>query len=109
MGVFLLVHSYPPNGGTVHCPSDPYSGGAMSIPKAGAEPLDDLAAFLEPFCELVVRSESRDAMERYTTGLLSDLQHKNASEMGRSLPGTSGQKLQEFLTRTRWQARRAEE
>lgn len=82
-----------------------YSGGAMSIPKAGAEPLDDLAAFLEPFCELVVRSESRDAMERYTTGLLSDLQHKNASEMGRSLPGTSGQKLQEFLTRTRWQAR----
>src|SRR5690606_4201864 len=81
------------------------SGGAMAVPKAGPKPLDDLAVFLEPFAELVLRSESREAMERYTTGLLSDLQHKNASEMGRSLPGTSGQKLQEFLTRTRWDAR----
>jgi SRSO17 transposase len=77
----------------------------MAVPKAGPEPLDDLAVFLEPFAELVLRSESREAMERYTTGLLSDLQRKNASEMGRSLPGTSGQKLQEFLTRTRWDAR----
>jgi SRSO17 transposase len=77
----------------------------MGVPKAGPEPLDDLAVFLKPFAELVLRSESREAMERYTTGLLSDLQRKNASEMGRSLPGTSGQKLQEFLTRTRWEAR----
>jgi SRSO17 transposase len=77
----------------------------MGVPKAGPEPLDDLAVFLEPFAELVLRSESRKAMERYATGLLSDLQRKNASEMGRSLPGTSGQKLQEFLTRTRWDAR----
>lgn len=77
----------------------------MAVPKAGPEPLEDLATFLEPFAELVLRSESRAAMERYTTGLLSDLQHKNASEMGRSLPGTSGQKLQEFLTRTRWEPR----
>jgi SRSO17 transposase len=74
----------------------------MAVPKAGTEPLPDLAAFLEPFADLVHRSESREAMERYTTGLLSDLQRKNASEMGRSLPATSGQKLQEFLTRTRW-------
>lgn len=77
----------------------------MAVPKAGSEPLPDLAGFLEPFADLVVRSESREAMERYTTGLLSDLQHKNASEMGRSLPQTSGQKLQEFLTRTHWDAR----
>jgi SRSO17 transposase len=77
----------------------------MAVPKAGPEPLDDLAVFLEPFSELVVRSESRQAMERYTTGLLTDLQRKNASEMGRSLPATSAQKLQEFLTRTRWGAR----
>jgi SRSO17 transposase len=77
----------------------------MAVPKAGPEPLDDLAVFLGPFAELVLRTESREAMERYTTGLLSDLQHKNASEMGRSLPGTSGQKLQEFLTRTRWDPR----
>jgi len=74
----------------------------MTIPKAGPEPLLDLAAFLEPFGKLVRRSESRRAMERYATGLLSGVDRKTASGLGRSLPGTSGQNLQEFLTRTRW-------
>ena len=74
----------------------------MTIPKAGPEPLLDLAAFLEPFAKLVRRSESRRAMERYATGLLSGVERKTASGLGRDLPGTSGQNLQEFLTRTRW-------
>lgn len=77
----------------------------MSIPKAGLEPIEDLAQFLEPFGQLVVRSESREAMERYTTGLLADLGRKTASDIGRALPGTNGQRLQEFLTRTRWDHR----
>ena len=76
----------------------------MAIPKAGAEPLADLDAFLEPFAGLLRRSESKAALERYTTGLLADVGRKTASELGRSLPGTSGQKLQEFLTRTAWDA-----
>ena len=75
----------------------------MAIPKAGPEPLADLASFLEPFGRLVVRSESREALERYATGLLSGADRKTASELGRSLPGTNGQKLQEFLTRTNWE------
>jgi SRSO17 transposase len=74
----------------------------MAIPKAGPEPLLDLAAFLEPVGRLVRRWESRRAMERYATGLLSGVDRKTASGLGRSLPGTSGQNLQEFLTRTRW-------
>ncbi len=74
----------------------------MTVPKAGLEPLDDLSQFLEPFGDLVLRSESREAMERYTTGLLADLGRKTASDIGRALPGTNGQRLQEFLTRTCW-------
>ncbi len=77
----------------------------MVVPKAGPRPMDDLAEFLEPFGELVVRSESREALERYTTGLLSDVSRKTASEIGRSLPSTNGQRLQELLTRTSWEFR----
>ena len=39
----------------------------MAILKAGPDPLDDLAEFLEPFARLVRRPESLHAMERYTT------------------------------------------
>jgi len=72
----------------------------MAIPKAGPSPLDDLSEFLAPFASLVRRRESRHALERYTTGLLADLSRKTASEMGRSVVGTSGQRLREFLTNT---------
>jgi len=74
----------------------------MAILKAGPEALVDLAAFLEPFGKLVRRSESRQSLERYTTGLLSDLGRKTASDIGRALAATSSQRLQEFLTRTAW-------
>ena len=77
----------------------------MAILKAGSAPLHDLAEFLEPFASLVRRPESRHAMERYTTGLLSDLPRKTASDIGRAVAGTNGQRLQEFLTRTSWEPR----
>jgi SRSO17 transposase len=77
----------------------------MAILKAGVEPLADLAAFLRPFAALVRRAESCRALERYTTGLLADLPRKTAAAMGRALPGTHDQRLQEFLTRTAWDAR----
>jgi SRSO17 transposase len=77
----------------------------MAIPKAGPAPLTDLAEFLEPFGALVRRSESRESMERYATGLLSDLGRKTAADLGRALPGTNDQRLQEFLTNTAWDFR----
>ncbi|MFH1141373.1 MAG: IS701 family transposase [Chloroflexota bacterium] len=77
-------------------------GDMMAVMKAGPDPLEDLGAFLEPFASLVRRAENRQALERYTTGLLADLPRKTASDMGRALPGTNGQRLQEFLTRTAW-------
>jgi len=72
--------------------------------KAGLEPLADLAVFLKPFGSLVRRAQSRHALERYTTGLLADLGRKTASDLGRAVAGTNGQRLQEFLTRTVWDA-----
>ncbi len=77
----------------------------MVIFKAGAEPLLGLAAYLKPFIALVRRSESKHALERYTTGLLSDIPRKTASDMGRALPGTNDQRLREFLTNTAWDSR----
>ena len=74
----------------------------MAILKAGPEALPDLASFLKPFGDLVVRAESRQSIERYTTGLLSDLKRKTASDIGRAVSGTSSQRLQELLTRTSW-------
>ena len=55
----------------------------MTILKAVASPLEDLEEFLKPFGSLVRRPESRHAMERYTTGLLTDLRRKTASDIGR--------------------------
>jgi SRSO17 transposase len=76
----------------------------MAIIKAGAEPLPELAEFLRPFGELLYRKENRHALERYTTGLLSDMARKTAAGMGRVLPGTNDQQLLEFLTGTVWDA-----
>lgn len=75
----------------------------MAVPKAGREPLADLAAFLEPFAGLVRRSESRHALERYATGLLAETPDKTAAALGRVVPDTNAQQLQEFLTRTAWE------
>jgi len=75
----------------------------MPILKAGTAPLSDLAEFLEPFGALVRRPESRHALERYATGLLTDLGRKTASDIGRAVAGTNSQRLQEFLTNTAWE------
>lgn len=74
----------------------------MPVLKAGTQPLGDLAEFLVPFAGLVRRSESRHALERYTTGLLADTVDKTAAALGRVVPATTGQQLQELLTRTAW-------
>jgi SRSO17 transposase len=81
----------------------------MAILQAGLEPLVDLGQFLAPFSQFLRRSESRHALERYATGLLSGTERKTASELGRSLPGTNGQRLQEFLTRTEWDPRQMDQ
>ena len=71
-------------------------------PQAPAEPLPELAAFLEPFHVHFLRSEGRHALDRYLTGLLTELPNKNCDTIAASIPGTSEQQLQGLLSTTAW-------
>src|SRR5260370_366286 len=67
------------------------------VPKASPDALPELAAFLEPFAPLFRRHTSRDSMERYLTGLLTDLPHKTADTIAAAVAGTSTERLQHLL------------
>ena len=43
-----------------------------------------------------------DALERYLTGLLTELPNKNCDTMAQAVPGTSEQRFQGFLTSMAW-------
>jgi SRSO17 transposase len=64
--------------------------------------LPELHAFLGGFQVRFRRPEGREALERYTTGLLTELPHKNGDTIAQAVPGTSAQRLQEFLTNMQW-------
>jgi SRSO17 transposase len=64
--------------------------------------LPELQEFLGAFRVRFRRPEGREALERYTTGLLTELPNKNADTMAQAVPGTSAQRLQEFLTNMQW-------
>jgi SRSO17 transposase len=72
------------------------------VPKASPEPLPELAAFLEPFAPLFRRHTSRDSVERYLTGLLTDLPHKTCDTITDVIAGTSVERLQHLLTDAAW-------
>jgi SRSO17 transposase len=72
------------------------------VPKASPQPLPELATFLEPFAPLFRRHTSRDSMERYLTGLLSDLPHKTCDTIADVIAGTSVERLQHLLTDAAW-------
>ena len=65
---------------------------------ASKEPLPELREFLLPFSNYFQRSEGRQDLERYTTGLLSDIPRKNSQTIASSVPETNSQRLQELLT-----------
>src|SRR5262245_22730590 len=64
--------------------------------------LPELQAFLASFHVRFRRPEGREALERYTTGLLTELPNKNGDTIAQAVPGTSEQRLQEFLTKMSW-------
>jgi SRSO17 transposase len=72
------------------------------VPKASPEPLAELATFLEPFASLFRRHTSQDSMERYLTGLLTDLPHKTCETIAEVIAGTSLERLQHLLTDAAW-------
>src|ERR671913_272704 len=71
-----------------------------AVPKASSDPLPEIAEFLEPFSPLFRRSQSRNSLERYITGLLTDLDRKNCDTISAALAGTSTERLQHLLTQT---------
>jgi SRSO17 transposase len=64
--------------------------------------LPELQAFLGTFQVRFRRPEGRQALERYTTGLLTELPTKNGDTIAQAVPGTTAQRLQEFLTNMDW-------
>jgi SRSO17 transposase len=72
------------------------------VPKASPEPLPELADFLKPFAPLFRRHTSQDSMERYLTGLLTDLPHKTCDTIAQVIAGTSTERLQHLLTDAAW-------
>src|SRR5918998_2934484 len=73
----------------------------MDVQASPAE-LPELQEFLASFQVRFRRPEGRAALERYTTGLLTELPNKNCDTMAQAVPGTSEQRLQEFLTTMQW-------
>src|ERR671916_3399925 len=73
----------------------------MDVQASPAE-LPELQEFLASFQVRFRRPEGREALERYTTGLLTELPHKNCDTLAQAVPGTSEQRLQEFLTNMQW-------
>ena len=69
---------------------------------AGPDTLTELQEFLGGFQIRFQRSEGREALERYTTGLLTQLPNKNCDTMAQAIPGTNEQRLQGLLTSVIW-------
>jgi SRSO17 transposase len=69
---------------------------------ASPDELPELKEFLGSFQVRFRRPEGAEALERYTTGLLTELPNKNCDTIAQAVPGTSEQCLQEFLTNMQW-------
>jgi SRSO17 transposase len=74
----------------------------LTLPKGSSDPLPEVAAYLEPFAALFRRSTSRHSLERYVTGLLSDLPRKNCESTAQAGANTSLEQLQHVLTDAAW-------
>jgi SRSO17 transposase len=72
-------------------------------PKASADVLPDLAALLAPFAPLLHNAQSRHSLQRYLSGLLSDLPRKNCDTIAATVAGTSTERLQHLLTDANWE------
>jgi hypothetical protein len=69
---------------------------------ASPDELPELNELLGSFQVRFRRPEGAAALERYTTGLLTELPTQNCDTIAQAVPGTSAQRLQEFLTNMPW-------
>src|SRR6266511_2105244 len=78
-----------------------------AVPRAGPEPLPTLEAYLRPYALLFRHPRSRpswESLERYVTGLLTDLLRKNCDTIAAAVAGTTTERLQHLLTDADWDA-----
>ena len=75
---------------------------ATYVPQASPQPLPEVAAYLAPFRALFRYRPSWESVERYITGLLTDLGRKNCEVLAATLAGTSVERLQHLLTDASW-------
>jgi SRSO17 transposase len=73
-----------------------------TVPRASNEPLPELATFLQPFATLFHYRPSWHSVERYLTGLLTDLPRKHCQTIAAAVAGTSTERLQHLLTDAAW-------
>jgi SRSO17 transposase len=72
------------------------------VPKASPAPLPEVAGYLAPYAPLFHNRQSWRSVERYLTGLLTDLPRKNCDTIAAALAGTSTERLQHLLTDAAW-------
>ena len=78
-----------------------------AVPRAGPEPLWTLDAYLRPYASLFRHPQSRPSwasLERYVTGLLTDMPRKNCDTIAAAVAGTTTERLQHLLTDADWDA-----
>ena len=74
----------------------------IRLPFAPSTPQPELAEFLAPYRVHFHRSEGRQSLERYLTGLLTEYPNKNCDTIGQVVVGTTEQRLQGLLTSIDW-------
>src|SRR4051795_1634569 len=67
-------------------------------PHAPSVALPELDEFLRPFHVHFCRSEGRQSLERYLTGLLTEHKNKNCDTIAQVVPGTNKQRLHNLLS-----------
>ena len=75
------------------------------VPRAGPQPLWALDVYLAPFVPLFRAARQRptwESLERYVTGLLTDLARKNCDTIAAAVAGTTTERLQHLLTDADW-------
>ena len=75
----------------------------LSVPKASSHTLPKLRPSLESFAPLFGRSTNRESLERYGTGVLTDMPRKNCDTIAAAVAEPSTERLQHLLTDAAWQ------
>lgn len=74
----------------------------MSV-KVSPYPIPELKEFLRSFRQHFYRAESLHTLERYTTGLLADVEHKSGAGVAEAVAGLSDSALYRLMTETCWE------